>query len=89
MSVIEPRTEAGRRLLAHLRDHAPSHQALVNAILAIEAEAAAGPRDEGLREALPGLPALLALDAASFGRVIAERPDVWEILRAALAKASE
>ena len=38
-----------------------------------------------LREALPGLDALLVLDAATAGRIIAERPDVWAIIRAALA----
>jgi len=42
--VTEPRTEAGRRLAAY------RNGAYVNVedILAIEAEAAAGPRDEGL-----------------------------------------
>ena len=53
-----PRTEAGRRLLRDidrmliaLQGHTVPMTILTDAILAIEAEAAAGPRDEGLREA--------------------------------------
>jgi hypothetical protein len=51
-----PRTEAGRRLIADLlswyddADDIPMNT-LVEGIHAIEAEAAAGPRDEGLLEA--------------------------------------
>ena len=41
---------------------------------------------ERLLKQLPGLPALLVLDAASFGSIIAARPDVWDILRSFLAR---
>jgi len=50
--MTEPRTEAGRRLLGLWEIGGLETTALMaDAILAIEAEAAAGPRDEGLREA--------------------------------------
>jgi len=46
-----PRTEAGRRLLAHIPyDYPP----LGDAVLAIEAEAAAGPREVYVRGHCPG-----------------------------------
>lgn len=44
--------------------------------------------EPALRERLPGLDALLVLDAAAAGRVIAARPDVWEIIRTALGATS-
>lgn len=56
----------------------------------IEAEAAAVERARTaeaarmLRILIPGLDALLVLDAASIGRILAGRPDVWDVVRAYL-----
>jgi hypothetical protein len=53
-----PRTEAGRRLLKWLWTES-EERAIRKAILAIEADAAAGRRDEGLQEALAGVGTLM------------------------------
>jgi len=51
--MTEPRTKAGRRLLQDRDEGGATVRAeLLDAILAIEAEAAAGPRDEGLGDAI-------------------------------------
>ncbi len=90
--MTEPRTPTGKAkwplLSPEFSESADIKQGRAD-ILAIEAEAAQQERERPmltirLKELLPGLPALLALDAAAFGAVIATRPDVWDVLRAFL-----
>lgn len=45
------------------------------------------PDPEMLRKMLPGIDALLVIDAADAGRVISGRPDVWVVLSAFLRAA--
>jgi len=53
--MIEPRTEAGRRLVADVAARRWGPETTLERVLAIEAEAAAGPRDEGLAKGKPAI----------------------------------
>jgi hypothetical protein len=96
--MTEPTTPTGKRLRDDERQHGSGCDdrragwcrcGQTENLATIEAEAKAlgvAERHSQLRSLLPGLNALLALDAADFGRVIAERPDVYVVLRAFLAE---
>jgi len=91
--VTEPTTPTGKRLWDHPDVRADYVDGICGGdILAIEAEAkvqGVAERYEQLQRLLPGLNALLTLDAASFGRIVSERPDVYVVLRAFLVDPSD
>jgi hypothetical protein len=91
---ISVRTEAGKWLLEEYAKTPGDPKwypglGLDSTICAIEAQAGVGYDVEMLLRMLPGIDALLVLDSASAGRVIAERQDVWTIISAFLRKLLE